>query len=171
MEEIELPEFNIPTGDELARYTPSAINDLRNQALSHTQTVLGKLNETNVKQEHIDYLQGLKDFSNAAKAELDGRTARASALAALSATEEPAAEVEPVVAEGTPLEPVSVTASSTAVETIVVTSDTAPIEVNFAEISGGTRAGQISKVLGDPVYATIVAAADVPGFPTGTTLD
>lgn len=149
-------EFQIP-GD-LTILTVAAINALREQAAAEfTQlTTFATAHQDTLTDANLDDIEALQAFVAAVDAELSARSSRAARLTAATTV-----SVEPVV-ETPPVETAPVTAA------VEVASSEPVIEVRISDI-----AGTITPPANAPtqVYASLVAAADVPGFSSSQILD
>jgi hypothetical protein len=149
-------EFQIP-GD-LTILTVAAINDLRAQAAAEfaSATTFAESHLDTITDQHLDDIEALQAFIASADAELVARTSRAARLAAVTAQPEPVEDPEPVV------EPEPVVASVPVVEPV-------PVVVPSISDIAGTIVVPVDTPV--PVFASLVAAADVPTFATGQVLD
>lgn len=185
--------FTPPSREELKTFSVAGITDLAANATNQMQSLRASISEETVTDEQLTQLEELQAFVAAAADELKERQDKATRLAAASTIPElPAtpAEPEPVVAAAeTAVEPEFNAEGNKDVAATVVTADIANTAVETVEATvtaaGGTanaprRAVGIAdaapyapapEVLeGDNAY-TIVAAADIASFPTGSTLD
>jgi hypothetical protein len=155
-------KFLIPTN--LAQLTVAAINALRTEAAAERAELLtfATANQDSLVDETLDDIEALQAFDAEAQAELDARAGRAARLAAAAA---PAAEpvVESVPAPEPVADPAPVTAAvEPPVSEPVIIPSLADIAHGSANDPGNATA---------PVYASLVAAADVPGYSTSQVLD
>ena len=146
---------------DLTQLTVAAINDLRTAARTEFTelTTFASANLDSFGEDVITDIEDLQQFDLDAQAELDARAGRAARLAA--ATAPPVVEPEPIVEPA--VEPV-VAAVVPAVEPVII-----PTLADIA--AGGTLPSEVVPAGSQPVYGSLIAAADVPNFATGQTLD
>jgi hypothetical protein len=161
-------KFQIP--DSLNRFSVDGLNQFKAEAHEEYTELFSSVTEDTVTDEQLDDLQALRDFQNSVDAEIEGRSARSNRFAELAVVETPAVEeATPEVTE-TQTDPAPVTAAAVPASEPVITpslSDiTAPGSVTAAgAASGGTR------MQGLPTYGSLIASADVPGFPASAPLE
>lgn len=173
---------------DLSVYQTGTLTDLRNLAATDQNSLVASLDKEQPDEAVLTQAEELSAFVAAADAELDARAvvaARAEAQKPIAprVTETPAPEAETVTADGgfddkgnkdvaatTPEVPV-VNAETTVVEATVTASshtDNAPRRsVQLSDVAANSPTPQIPE--GGPGY-TIVAAADIASFPTGSEL-
>ena len=178
---------------ELSAYSVAGLTDLRNLAAQDQSALVASLDKENPDETALTQAEELVAFVAAADAELDARAElanRASAQAPIPArTATPAttetAATETVVADGngfdadgnknvaetTPAVEVANTATEVVAATVTAAggAQNAPVRsVQIADVAAHSPTPEIPE--GTPGY-TIVAAADIANFPTGTELD
>lgn len=178
---------------ELIGYSTSTLTELRDKAEEQRQGLVASLTPDNIREKEEDLTQAeeLAAFTAAADAELDERAKSAARLAAQSApnprstppvssddkTEETVtadagfdAAGNKNVADSTPA-PETANSPSTVVEATITAAgatDTAPRRsVQIADVAPHSPDADVQDATAD---YTIVAAADIASFPTGTTL-
>lgn len=174
---------------DLKAYSVAGLTDLRNLAEQEHGALVASLNQDALEEAQIVAAEELRDFIVAANAELTAREQLATRAAdALKLPERPAVptpqpETETVtadagfdadgnkdVAESTPAAPVAnkETEIVSATITASATTDNAPRRsVQIADVAPHVAVAEVPE--GQPNY-TIVAAADIATFPTGTEL-
>lgn len=156
--------FSIP-GD-LTQFSVAGLEDLRNVALSELRTRRDAITDpTKVTDDEMADLAALKAFTIDADRQIGILHAKVAQFAALGDEPEPVAETPAVV------EPVVPVVAETTVPEVVVAAATPAPQTTIAQIA---QAGP-APVLPAPVvpeglgeYHSLVAAADIPGFSTGT---
>jgi hypothetical protein len=146
---------------DLTVLTVAAINDLRAQAATeYTElTTFAVANQDTLTDETLDDIEALRQFDADAQAEIAARETRRARLAAATAQPEPVEE--PV--EDPATEPAAVVAAT---EPAAV-PDVAALP-GIADIAGTIVVPANTPA---PVYASLVAAADVPGYATSQILE
>ena len=150
-------EFSIP--DNLDRLTQQGLREVTAEAVAAHTALAASVTAETVTDEQLTQLQALTDFIAGANT----RIARADSLAALSATQTVVPEVEaPIVGD-------------------VVIPATTPVHEHSAPVGTALSAIRISDLEPDQLthqsevqranYGSLVAAADVPGFPAGSAID
>jgi len=174
---------------ELSVYATPTLTDLRNLAAADQSALVASINPDSPDEEILAQAEELTAFVAAADAELDKRAqvaARAAAQKPLEPRATPVAtepEPEPVVASGefdangnkdvtetTPAVEVANTVTEVVQATVTASggATSAPRRsVQIADVAPHSPAAQVPE--GTPSY-TIVAAADIATFPTGTEL-
>jgi len=174
---------------ELSVYATPTLTDLRNLAAADQSALVASINPESPDEEILAQAEELTAFVAAADAELDKRAqvaARAAAQKPLEPRATPVAtepEPEPVVASGefdangnkdvtetTPAVEVANTVTEVVEATVTASggATSAPRRsVQIADVAPHSPAAQVPE--GTPSY-TIVAAADIATFPTGTEL-
>lgn len=156
--------FSIP-GD-LTQFSVAGLEDLRNVALSELRTRRDAITDpTKVTDDEMADLAALKAFTIDAERQIGILHAKVAQFAALGDEPEPVIETPAVV------EPVVPVVAETTVPEVVVAAATPAPQTTIAQIA---QAGP-APVLPAPVvpeglgeYHSLVAAADIPGFSTGT---
>jgi hypothetical protein len=172
---------------DLKAYSVAGLTDLRNLAAADQRALVASIDKDAPDETAIAAAEELVAFVAAADAELDARaalTARATSQTPLPeravVTETPA-EPEPVVASGdfdangnknvaetTPAVEVANTATEVVEATVTASVATPPARsVQISDVAVHSPAADVPE--GNPGY-TIVAAADIATFPTGTEL-
>lgn len=170
---------------DLKAFSVAALTDLRDMAENERLTLVASLQPDTVTEEELSRAEELQAFTAAADAELDERKARAERLNNASAPtprpEPEASDTEPVVADAgsddqgvkdvsatTPAPETANTPSQVVEATITASGNTAPNRsVQIADVAPHVSVEEIPD--GGPGF-TIVAAADIASFPTGTEL-
>lgn len=161
-------EFQIP--DNLDRFSVQGLRELAEEAqVAHAALVASVTSET-VTDEQLAQMQALHTFVTTANTKLGELAARQATFAAASAT---VTVVEPVESVTT------TTTSGTGTEVAVTDvphTHSAPINTPLSAIRISDLGPEDLTVQHDspadrPLYATMVAAADVPGVPAGSALD
>lgn len=175
---------------ELSVYGTPTLTDLRNLAATDQNSLVASLDKENPDETVLAQAEELSAFVAAADVELDKRaavTARAAAQAPIAPRTTPAVETEAVeetvtadggfdadgnkdVADNTPAVPVANAPTEVVSATVTASggADNAPRRsVQIADVAPNSPSADIPE--GGPGY-TIVAAADISGFPTGTEL-
>lgn len=150
---------------DLTVLTVAAIRDLRAQASGEYAelTTFAQAHLDTLTDETLEDIEALRQFGIDAEAELTARDTRAARLAAAIAPVEPVVEVVPVV-EPEPVAPVvAAVEPAPVVEPVIVPS--------IADIASGSRPSETAVSTPNPVYGSLVAAADVPNMATGQRLD
>ena len=173
----------------LVGFTASTLAELRDTAENERMALVASMTPENLDEEALARAEELQAFTAAADAELDERAKKAARLAAQkpnprpTVTEEPAAEEEAVtadagfdtdgnkdVAASTPAPETANTASTVVEATITAAGarDAAPRRsVQISDVAPHSPEAEVREEASD---YTIVAAADIATFPTGTTL-
>lgn len=177
--------FTPPAKDQFGNFSVAGLTDLANVASTELSTLTASVTPETVTSEQLDQMESLQAFVASVGEELQERHDKAARLTAASAVpalptfEEPAAE--PVVAAADDdnaededetkdvAETVTASTAATVVEAVVTPAKAnAPRRtVQIADAAPHSPAPQVME--GDSAY-TIVAAADVASFSTGTTL-
>lgn len=160
--------FQIP--DNLSLFSVQGLGELRAQAQTEYDALFASVTTDNVTDEQLDRLEALRAFTVAADAQIatfGTQTDRADRLAAL------AADPEPTTPATTPVEPTEPVETAPATDTVTAAAVTPTTTVRLADVisQGGDKPADVVPVDASKVYATIVAAADVPGVPNGAELD
>lgn len=151
---------------DLTVLTARALADFRSQAQDAYTTLFASVTEDTVTDEQLAELRTLRDFTASVDTELASRTDRSTQFTSLPADLTVAATpVETPPAEAAPVEPVVDPAP--AVVTASVTEPVIQVSISDIVAPGSTVAPSLPE---QPIYATLVAAADVPNFPTGAQL-
>jgi hypothetical protein len=172
-----MPEFQIPSVDDLRRFTASAIRDLALEASAAYDELHSRLTASPelAQDEELEYLDNLNDFMLGADEELTNRQARAAKFASLPASaagllaeeNEPAAESEPVAAPVVTVTTAPNTFATGTATTIELT--TLPSAADIAAAST-VVVGEIMDTPTAPhAQFTLIAAPDT-GFAAGAEL-
>lgn len=176
---------------ELIGYSTSTLSELRDKAEEQRLGLVASLTPENIGEKEVElaHAEELQAFTAAADAELDKREKDAARLAALSTPNPRQEKTEPEkteetitadagfdaagnknVADSTPA-PETANSPSTVVEATITAAgatDTAPRRsVQIADVAPHSPDADVQDATAD---YTIVAAADIASFPTGTTL-
>ncbi len=178
--------FTPPAREAFKDFSVAGLTDMANVASTELSALTASITPETVTDEQLTRMEELQGFVAAVGEELTARNERAtramaaSVIPALPTFEAPAAEEEPVVAaaeEPAAAEPVKDVAATTPaaggeVVEATVTAAAAAAEaprrsVSIADVAPHTQQAEVLE--GDAAYS-IVAAADISGFPMGSEL-
>lgn len=160
--------FQIP--DNLSLFSAQGLGELRAQAQTEYDALFASVTTDTVTDEQLDRLEALRAFTVAADTQIatfGTQTDRADRLAAL------AADPEPTTPATTPVETTPPVETAPAADAVTAAAVTPTTTVRLADVisQGGDQPADVVPADASKVYATIVAAADVPGVPNGAELD